>query len=344
MTSNLTLTEFIPGGKVKAQEINGNFTTLKEAVESKIDSSDTSITKQGNTFNGANQLLQLNSSGQIPAVDASLLTGINTGLLPIVAKGTVTSDFILDLNKINTASINSNITISLPAIGFLSGFENKCILDFSLTNGCTLILPAGIKWKGGFAPSSYSTLSDVRNIIEFTTRDNGTSWEAEYKTYGGILTTFNQPALGANGTIGGSTFAVYTDANVYSVWYLWKAFNNDGGVGIFATNVDVDFNIIIYNPIPLIVSNFAFQNTANSNAYGALGGLSIYGSNDNSNYTYLTSYTNSNITNSATWNVAIPTASQAPYKYYKMVSTSAAGSYSSCAVGEILLTAQYIAQ
>lgn len=33
MTNNLTLTEFIPGGKVKAQEINGNFTTLKDAVE-----------------------------------------------------------------------------------------------------------------------------------------------------------------------------------------------------------------------------------------------------------------------------------------------------------------------
>jgi hypothetical protein len=36
-----------------------------------------SITKQGNTFNGPNQLVQLNGSSQLPAVDGSQLTGIS---------------------------------------------------------------------------------------------------------------------------------------------------------------------------------------------------------------------------------------------------------------------------
>jgi len=36
------------------------------------------VTLQGNTFNGANQLLKLNSLGKLPAVDGSLLTGLIT--------------------------------------------------------------------------------------------------------------------------------------------------------------------------------------------------------------------------------------------------------------------------
>lgn len=39
----------------------------------------TTITKQGNTFNSANQLIQLNSLGKIPTLNASNLTNINAG-------------------------------------------------------------------------------------------------------------------------------------------------------------------------------------------------------------------------------------------------------------------------
>ena len=34
------------------------------------------VTKQGNTFNGVSQLLQLDGSGKLPAVDGSALTGL----------------------------------------------------------------------------------------------------------------------------------------------------------------------------------------------------------------------------------------------------------------------------
>ena len=37
------------------------------------------VTVQGNSFNGVNQLLKLNGSGQLPALDGSLLTGISGG-------------------------------------------------------------------------------------------------------------------------------------------------------------------------------------------------------------------------------------------------------------------------
>ena len=44
----------------------------------KIDVSDTNVTKQGNTFNGASELVKLNESGQLPALDACHLTNITS--------------------------------------------------------------------------------------------------------------------------------------------------------------------------------------------------------------------------------------------------------------------------
>jgi len=39
---------------------------------------DTTVTTQGNTFNGANQLVKLDGTGKLPAIDGSQLTGISS--------------------------------------------------------------------------------------------------------------------------------------------------------------------------------------------------------------------------------------------------------------------------
>lgn len=51
-------------------------TEMDTKLATKLDVSDTTVTKQGNTFNGAGQLVKLNSNGQLPAVDGSLLIGL----------------------------------------------------------------------------------------------------------------------------------------------------------------------------------------------------------------------------------------------------------------------------
>jgi hypothetical protein len=48
----------------------------------------TNVTTQGNTFNGANQLVQLNGSAQLPAVSGTNLTNLNAGNL---TSGTVST-------------------------------------------------------------------------------------------------------------------------------------------------------------------------------------------------------------------------------------------------------------
>jgi hypothetical protein len=51
-------------------------TYVDTQLATKLDVSDTTVTKQGNTFNGASQLVQMNSSAQLPVLDGSLLTGV----------------------------------------------------------------------------------------------------------------------------------------------------------------------------------------------------------------------------------------------------------------------------
>ena len=53
------------------------------------------ITTQGNTFNGAGQLVQLDSTGKLPAIDGSQLTNISTGNnIGEIAVGADFNDFL----------------------------------------------------------------------------------------------------------------------------------------------------------------------------------------------------------------------------------------------------------
>lgn len=175
MTESIILTEFIPGGKVKAQEINGNFTTLKEAVESKVDISDTSITKQGNTFNGAGQLVQLNSNGQLPALDGSLLTNIqaNTIALSDSSSSTIT----LTQDRIHTLTPTKSDTIALPSSVNVNCAECMIKINNQATV-YTITLPNGIKWKGDNTPDLTKASSSYYLI--FWTIDSGALWEGAW--------------------------------------------------------------------------------------------------------------------------------------------------------------------
>lgn len=70
---------------------------------SQLEVSDT-ITKQGNTFNGASQLVQLDSSGKLPAIDGSQLTGISAGN-PSYAYSVTTLNSNQDLNSLTTEGL-----------------------------------------------------------------------------------------------------------------------------------------------------------------------------------------------------------------------------------------------
>jgi hypothetical protein len=63
-----------------AQAAAANCTNASNLTSGTLDNARLSadVTKQGNTFNGANQLLKLDANGKIPAIDGSQLTGLPT--------------------------------------------------------------------------------------------------------------------------------------------------------------------------------------------------------------------------------------------------------------------------
>lgn len=259
------------------------------------------------------------------------------GLLPINNLGTKTSNFTLDVNKINITDITASLAISLPTTGFISGVENKCVLNFTTTSTSSPTLPTGLKWSnknGGNAPTAYSTTSGVRNVLIFTTIDGGTTWEADYETFGAVEVAFSQPILSADGTLGGTEFAVAV-SYYYATYYGFKVSDNNPSTSWMTSAGNT---CILYNPIPVKATSISFQNIADGT--NTILQHTIYGSNDNITYTTLASTTNANTTASATWSTAITSGNQAFYKYYKILVST--GSHTYMGASAITINGTYI--
>lgn len=290
-------------------------------LNQKLGVTDTTITKKGNSFNGSNQLVLLNSNGQIPAIDGSLLTNISGGgVNKYENKGTVTNSITLSADVITTAVFSGAVTITLPTITDTTK-QTTCILDFTTTSGSSpTITNTNLKWSdknNGKAPSAYSIISGVRNILTFKSIwVSGTLyWEAIYSTNGAIDLTFTQPALGSNGILGGASFAV----GVFGSYYAGDAFHAfDNNLSTSA----VPYNgsgFYIYNPNALKISQLELLQSGGTIIYS----WTIYGSNDNSNYTFLASGNNGA---GGTIYTPITSGNQGYYKYYKFLAPSSNGS------------------
>jgi hypothetical protein len=78
------------------------------------------ITAQGNTFNGASQLVQLDSSSRLPAADGSLLTGLNASSISsgTVSDARLSANVTVQGNTFNGASqlVRLDSSTRLPAV------------------------------------------------------------------------------------------------------------------------------------------------------------------------------------------------------------------------------------
>ena len=157
------------------------------------------------------------------------------------------------------------------------------------------------------------------------------------KAYIGVP-DFAQPKLSADGTLGGSAFAVSTN-NYYSADYAaWRAFNGNPSDG-YSSNVNPSSQTIyitFYNPAAIKVSTLAFTNVPSGLTSSSPKAFSVQGSNDNSAWTTIGSFTNTNNTNGATWSVNL---SGGFYKYHRLVITSANTTQAYVNIGEIAITA-----
>ena len=131
---------------------------------------------------------------------------------------------------------------------------------------------------------------------------------------------WTRPNLSTNGTMGGSSCAASGDASSNS-YPAWKAFDNNTTSTGWISKTTNTGTLYFYSPTPIkVVKVYLTAYATNVNTRVAKAGK-IYGSNDNSNYTSLGSWSNNT---SKTWTVKLTNSTF--YKYYKISVTANANS------------------
>jgi hypothetical protein len=283
------------------------------------------LTKQGNTFNGVSQLVKTNASGQLPAIDGSLLTGISGGGVNIFDnKGTVTTNITLAENKITTGHWSGTNTITLPTVTDIAK-QVTCELWFTTATATQpTITNTNLKWdksNNGHAPTSYSTSSSVVNVLIFKSYWEGSTlkWATEYKTNGAVETDFVRPYLTTNGTMGGASVAVSATTERAS-YPAWQGSDSSTATTFQFTSTSGDFIYYVPNAVKA-EQLYILDNTSISTP--CVQSMNIYASKNGSVYTYLTSYTH---VNGGSF-ITIPAELRDYWNYFKLSISSPSVSY-----------------
>ena len=207
----------VPSEYITESELNSkNYLTDSDltsyALKSEIPTVPNNITTQGNSFNSANQLVKLDSSGKLPAIDGSQLTNISSGSsVASTLPSTIThsnGQFTVELGKNYTGEVNStSITvvinepndyssISYPYTTFIQLYVSvaNAEITFKTSSGTTIS-----RYFNDTAPD-VSKLGSYDIIIEQYGTD--TSLEA-YRTSVGCIYTGDAPVSQAGGGAGG---------------------------------------------------------------------------------------------------------------------------------------------
>ncbi len=121
----------------------------------------TNVTLKGNSFNGANQLVVLDSTGKLPAIDGSQLTNMTSGN---------TNASFLNSGTLSDARLTSNVTLqgntfnSASSLVRLDGVGRLPALDGSLLTNVNIVSDASLLTAG--------TLPDARLSSNVTQQGN----------------------------------------------------------------------------------------------------------------------------------------------------------------------------
>ena len=212
----------------------------------------------------------------------------------------------------------------------------------------------------------YGAITDYANkdLMNLTTLGNsrlqfapfainqGTVLNGENNTLGfvsgsAVQVNFTQPTLTSNGVLGGDAFAV-TQSTSYSGTKAYMCFDNNSSTPEWHATAGLPQYVIFYNPNPLKVSALEIipytKGTAPSDNWVS---GKVYGSNDNSTWTELATFTQASKTNP---NVTVNSANEYYYhkveftatKYYRSASNPPSGYF--VVMEQINITATYTLQ
>ena len=161
---------------------------------------------------------------------------------------------------------------------------------------------------------------------------------AEYDN--SVALDWTQPKLSANGTLGGSSFAVIASSENVAGVGAYGAFDGttSSSTDCWHSNSESNSWLTFYNPTAIKVTNLQITNRNDGTyTYPIYGGV-VYGSNDNSYWEQITTFTNSVLTSNTAWNIDL-SSNKNYYKYYKI---EANNSNTYVAIGKVIITAKEI--
>lgn len=132
-------------------------TEVDTAMSNKLNTADSTVTKQGNSFNGNSQLIQTTSAGKYPALDGSLITNLPT----YIPKGYS--------HIVNCATISTTIVTAGTFVGITSAdlLAQDSTADITWANGIGTCVTAG-KYKVSLdATLNCATASQALRIALF---------------------------------------------------------------------------------------------------------------------------------------------------------------------------------
>ena len=186
------------------------------------------VTTQGNTFNGANQLVQLDSTGKLPAVDGSNLTNIASSQIQLIPSGTDFNNLLQIGTYLWTQSGNSSNNPNVNMEGYLQVFRPETNKTFPVVQIYTTC--------------NNNTENPPQMYIRYCIDGNGGySWTA-WREVTAEGSSYTLPAATAD-TLGGikvgSNLAV-TDDGTLSATYIPATTTSLGAVKPDGTTVTID--------------------------------------------------------------------------------------------------------
>ena len=143
------------GGSPLATEESVN--NVIQELENKVDINE-NITTQGNLFNGLDQLVKLDSSGKLPAIDGSQLTGVSSGSL---------------VNSGVSAGTYKSVTVNSKGI-ITAGTNPTTLSDYGITDADTSAqvttkvnnaVSTAVSGLVNSAPELLDTLDELANAL-----------------------------------------------------------------------------------------------------------------------------------------------------------------------------------
>ena len=316
-------------------EINENLEAVLNAA-AQLEKLDTAVQSTENAAERANQsALSAQNSAQsaqeaIAIIDTKSSETIEN-INDIKTEAITNVELVADMGKqeiqdlVDEMKDNADIIINRVGLNMFDTVVKDHILTYEESRG--LALQGTYVYKNAIAGESYGYPDFYAKCLE--------EFAEATEIVGGNWT---RPNLSSNGTMGGDSFAVSSNRVQLSGNDVYRAFDGvtSGGNYFHTESGTKTGHIDIYNPVPINITGFTIYNQTGTANRASSAGI-IYGSDNGSDWTQITTYTNSVQTAGGTWNISLSSNSKY-YNYYRIEST-AGGSDSYWTINEIKISA-----